>query len=94
MKTEGMNLIHKSCQDKISRLEKTITQLQEKIVKSGFGANSLDADVSLSIDLLMELMYVCKPYRSRKKGTPRADCSKLNKVYTKCEDFIETTKAT
>jgi len=63
-------------------------QFTDNIISS-VKANPLDAMVGLPLNLLIELMDACKPYRSRKKGTPREDCRKLNKVYAKCETILE-----
>ena len=34
-----------------------------------------------SIRVLQELAEACRPYLTRKKGTPRADCTRLNAAY-------------
>lgn len=53
-------------------------------------ANRFDALVIQPLDLLVGLLDACKPYRGRKKGTPREECSKLNEVYRKCKAIIGT----
>ena len=42
-----------------------------------------------SIRVLQELAEACRPYLTRKKGTPRADCTRLNIVYKRAMEVLE-----
>lgn len=44
-----------------------------------------------SIRVLQELADACRPYLTRKKGTPRADCARLNAAYGRAMEVLGIT---